>query len=49
VNRKRVSRLMRLMGPDAIYPKPRLSANGPDRTGYPYLLKGTKVQAADEA
>ena len=29
VNRKRVQRLMRLMGLEAIYPKPRLSLAGP--------------------
>jgi len=49
VNRKRVSRLMRLMGLVAVYPKPRLSANGPDHKVYPYLLKGVTVQAPDEA
>ena len=30
VNPKRVQRLKRVMGFEAIYPKPRLSANGPD-------------------
>ena len=49
VNRKRVSRLMRLMGLTAVYPKPRLSANGPAHTVYPYLLKGVTVKASDEA
>jgi putative transposase len=49
VNRKRVSRLMRLMGLVAVYPKPRLSANGPVHKVYPYLLKGVTVQAPDEA
>lgn len=49
VNRKRVSRLLRLMGLVAVYPKPRLSANGPEHKVYPYLLKGVTVQAPDEA
>lgn len=48
-NRKRVSRLMRLMGLQAIYPKPRLSANGPDHRVYPYLLKGLRVDRPDQA
>ena len=49
VNRKRVTRLMRLMGLVAVYPKPRLSANGPDHKVYPYLLKGVAIKAPDEA
>jgi putative transposase len=38
VNRKRVQRLMRTMGLQAIYPKPRTSAAANDHTIYPYLL-----------
>jgi putative transposase len=49
VNRKRVRRLMRLMGLMAIYPKPRLSANGEDHKVYPYLLKGVTVDRPDLA
>jgi putative transposase len=49
VNRKRVSRLMRLMGIAAIYPKPRLSANGPDHKIYPYLLQGIEIAKPDQA
>ena len=49
VNRKRVSRLMRLMGITAIYPKPRLSANGPDHKVYPYLLQGMDIIEPDQA
>lgn len=45
VNRKRVSRLMRLMGLVAIYPKPRLSWNGSDHKVYPYLLNGLTIRA----
>ena len=39
VNRKRVRRLMRLMGLEAIYPKPNLSRPQPGRQVYPYLLR----------
>ena len=49
VNPKRVRRLMRVMGLEAIYPKPRLSANGPDHKVYPYLLKGVTVDRPDQA
>ena len=49
VNPKRVRRLMRVMGLEAIYPKPRLSANGPDHKIYPYLLKGVTVDRPDQA
>ena len=49
VNRKRVSRLMRLMGLAAIYPKPRLSWNGSDHKVNPYLLNGLTINAPDQA
>jgi putative transposase len=49
VNPKRVRRLMRVMGLEAIYPKPRLSANGPDHNVYPYLLKEVTVDRPDQA
>ena len=49
VNSKRVRRLMRVMGLEAIYPKPRPSANGPDHKVYPYLLKGVTVDRPDQA
>jgi len=48
VNRKRIQRLMRLMGLMAIYPRPRLSVSGPDHKIYPYLLKGLKVSRPDQ-
>ena len=48
VNRKRVRRLMRLMGLEAIYPKPRLSAAGRDHRVYPYLLRGVSVRRPDQ-
>jgi putative transposase len=47
VNRKRVRRLMRLMGLEAIYPKPNLSAGNGHRV-YPYLLRDVKVERADQ-
>jgi putative transposase len=48
VNRKRVQRLMRVMGLEAIYPKPRLSTAGKGHRIYPYLLRGVKVQGRDQ-
>jgi len=43
VNRKRVQRLMRLMGIEAIYPKPNLSKRKAGHEIYPYLLKGIPI------
>ena len=43
VNRKRVTRLLRLMGLEAIYPKPRLSQPGAVAQKYPYLLRGVSI------
>ena len=43
VNPKRVRRLMKLMGLDAIYPKPRLSEPGQGHKVYPYLLRNVTV------
>ena len=48
VNRKRVQRLMRLMGLEAIYPKPRLSAAGRGHRVYPYLLRGVRIGRPDQ-
>jgi putative transposase len=48
VNRKRVQRLMRVMGLEAIYPKPRLSAADPGHKVYPYLLRGVVVERRDQ-
>ena len=44
VNRKRMQRLMRLAGIEALYPKPRLSAPAPGHRVYPYLLRDLKVE-----
>jgi putative transposase len=43
VNRKHVQRLMRLMGLEAIYPKPRLSVGNKEHKIYPYLLRDVEV------
>jgi putative transposase len=48
VNRKRVQRLMRIMGLEAIYPKPRLSAAGRGHKIYPDLLRGVKIERPDQ-
>jgi putative transposase len=48
VNRKRVQRLMREMGLEAIYPKPRLSAAGRGHKIYPYLLRGVRIARPDQ-
>jgi putative transposase len=44
VNPKRVRRLMRKMGLEAIYPKPRLSASDEQHRRYPYLLRDVVVE-----
>jgi putative transposase len=43
INRKRVRRLMRLMGLEALYPKPNLSRPQPGQQTYPYLLRHLAV------
>jgi len=43
VNRKRVQRLMRLMGLAAVYPGPKTSQAHPAHKVYPYLLRGLKI------
>jgi len=48
VNRKRIQRLMRLMGIQAIYPKPRLSIGGKGHKIYPYLLKDLSIDRPDQ-
>jgi len=48
VNHKRVGRLMRLMGLEAIYPKPRLSQPAPGHRIYPYLLRGIQIARPDQ-
>jgi putative transposase len=48
VNRKRVSRLMEVMGIEAVYPKPRLSQPGEGHKIYPYLLAGVEVTRVNQ-
>jgi putative transposase len=48
VNRKRVQRLLRLMGLEAIYPKPKLSAAGRGHRVFPYLLRGVAIRRPDQ-
>src|SRR3954454_1490267 len=43
-NRKRVQRLMRLMGIEALGPKPNTSMPAPGHTVYPYLLRGLTIE-----
>lgn len=48
VNHKRISRLMRLMGIEAIYPKPKLSVPDNEHRIYPYLLRGVEIGRPDQ-
>jgi len=43
VTRKRIRRLMKLMGLETLYRKPRTSKANPEHKIYPYLLKGLKI------
>jgi len=47
VNRKRIQRLMRLMGIEAVYPKPHTSRPHPEYRIYPYLLRDLAIDHAD--
>jgi putative transposase len=48
VNRKRVSRLMRLMGIQAIHPGPKTSQSNPQHKIYPYLLRNLNIDRANQ-
>jgi putative transposase len=48
VNRKRVQRLMRVMGLEAIYAKPRLSQRAAQARIYPYLLRNVEVRRPNQ-
>ena len=48
VNRKRVRRLMRMMGLEAIYQKPNTSKGHPDHKVYPYLLRGLSIDRPNQ-
>jgi putative transposase len=47
-NRKRIQRLMRLMGIEAVYPKPRTSRPHPEHRIYPYLLRNLTINRPDQ-
>ena len=48
INRKRVQRLMRLMGLEAIYPKPKTSRPHPEHKVYPYLLRELTIDRSNQ-
>ena len=48
VNRKRVRRLMRLMGLEAIYQKPNTSRRHPEHKVYPYLLRDLVIDRPNQ-
>ena len=48
VDVKRVRRLLRRMGIEAIYPKPRLSFNGTEHRKFPYLLRGVPIRRVNQ-
>lgn len=48
VNHKRVLRLMRLMGIQALFPRPKTSMPQPSHRIWPYLLRNRKIRQPDE-
>jgi putative transposase len=48
VNRKRVRRLMQVMGLQAIYRRPNTSKPAPEHKVYPYLLKGLEINRVNQ-
>ena len=48
IGRRRASRLMRLMGLQAIYRAPRTSDPHPEQRVYPYLLKGMSINRSNQ-
>ena len=48
VNVKRIRRLLRIMGLEAIYQKPRLSQAAAGHRIYPYLLRGVKIARVNQ-
>ncbi len=47
IGRDHVRRLMRRMGIEALYVKPRLSLSHPEHVKYPYLLRGLEITKAN--
>ena len=48
VNRKRVQRLMRIMGIEALHPRRRTTVRNPEHHVYPYLLRGLTIDRANQ-
>ena len=48
IDRKRVRRLMRLMGIEALGPKPRTSKPAPGHKIYPYLLRDMTIERSNQ-
>lgn len=48
VNRKRIMRLMRVMGLEAIYPKRNIRTTFPGYVKFPYLLEGLEIKAKNQ-
>jgi putative transposase len=48
VNRKRIGRLMRLMGLEGLHPRPRTTVGTPGVRAYPYLLRDRVPTRVDE-
>jgi len=48
INRKRAQRLMRLMGLEAIHPKPRTTRRAKEHRIYPYLLRNIEITRPDQ-
>ena len=47
-NRKRIQRLMRVMGLEAMVPKPNTSEPHPEHVKYPYLLRGLVISRVNQ-
>lgn len=48
INRKRVQRLYRRLGIEAVYPKPNTSKGDKSHTIFPYLLRGVSIVRPDQ-
>ncbi len=48
VGRKRIQRLMRILGIEALYPKPNLSRPAAGHEIYPYLLRGVSIERPNQ-
>jgi putative transposase len=48
VNRKRIARLMQVMGLEAVHPGPKLSQPGEGHKIYPYLLKNVAIERVNQ-